>query len=86
METSVMFIYQFLKLPNFTSFYAEVILPSKIKKSTAASIENTDNKYFEKVAAEYNRVLNIVNYKFLKSRKEAADQSADARLKRFESL
>ena len=66
-------------------YNAEVVLPSKVKKSTAAT-ESTKAMYIDKVAAEFNRVLNNVNYKFLRSRKEAAEQSADARLKRVELL
>ena len=54
-------------------------------KSTAAT-ESTEAMYIDKVAAEFNRMLNNVNYKFLRSRKEAAEQSADARLKRVELL
>ena len=47
---------------------------------------DSDVSHNHKVAAEFNKVLDNVNYKFLRSRKEAAEQSANACMKRFESL
>ena len=87
--------HSYINITRPISFNAEVFLPSKVKKRIASvnsdATVSTEPKYIDSVAsdeveAEFNRVLNNVNYKFLRWRKEAAEQSANARLKRVESL
>lgn len=65
---------------------ASVLYVASAAGITVAKCNDFDASHKYKVAAEFNKVLDNVNYKFLRSRKEAAEQSANACMKRFESL